>query len=212
MVEASLEMKLRNTLILLAVLAALAAYVLLVEVKKPSPDAEATPFPTAIAPILSYNAADVRALRLSSPSQNQRTELVYEGDGKWYVTVPVRDEADQDEVTYIINELTSLSPQRVLTESLGSLADYELDPPAILAEIELKDGLTRTLKVGAQDAVGSGYYAQVVGDERVYLVSYYIGSDLERALSQPPVRPTPEPMPTQEEVGTPLSPTATSSP
>jgi len=202
-------MKFRNTLILLLVLAALGAYVLLVERKRPSPDAEATPSPTPSTPILSYNVADVLALRLSSPDQNQRTELAYEGDGRWYITVPVREEADQEEVSRIIGELAELRPQRVLTESLGSLADYDLDPPVILAEIELKDNITRTLKVGAQDAVGSGYYAQVAGDERIYLIPYYIGGDLERALSQPPIKPTPEPSPAQEEGDTPPSPTAT---
>jgi len=212
MVEAALEMKLRNTLILLAVLAALVAYVLLVEVKKPTPGAEATPLPTAIAPILSYNVADVRALRLSSPAQNQRTELVYEDDGKWYVTVPVREEADQSEAIWLVEDLGGVQPQRVLTDTVGELADYDLDPALIVAEIEMKDGSKLILNLGAQDAVGSGYYAQVAGDRRVYLVPYYIGSDLERALSQPPIKPTPMPSPTQEETGTPLSPAATPSP
>ena len=204
-------MKFRNTLILLAVLVALGAYVLLVEVKKPAPEAGITPSTTPIAPIISFDKADLRALRLSVPGKDRRTELVYESD-KWHVRVPVQEEADQDEVGLIIGDLAELHPQRVLTESLGSLADYELDPPRILVEMELQDGSVRTLKIGAQDAIGSGYYAQVAGDERLYMIPYYVGSELERTLDQPPVKPTPTASPTQEATYVPLQPTTTPNP
>lgn len=205
-------MKFRNTLILLVILAALGAYVLLVEVRRTPLGVSATPSTTPIAPILSFNKADVRVLRLLAPGEDQRTELAYESDGKWYVTAPVQEEADQDEVALILGDLAELRPQRVLSESLDSLADYELDPPRILVEIELQSKAVQTLKVGAQDAIGSGYYAQVAGDERLYMIPYYVGSELERALSQPPIKPTPTASPTQEATSVPLQPTATPSP
>lgn len=203
-------MRFRNTLILLLVLAALAAYVLLVEVKRPSPETSVTPSATPMTPLLSFDKATVRALRLSAPSRGQRTELVYESDGKWYIKVPIEEEADQSEIDLIIGDLAELRPQRALSEPLSSLADYDLDPPSIVVEIELQD-TTRTLKVGAQDAIGSGYYAQVDGDERLWLIPYYVGSELERVLNTPPVKPTPTASPTQEATIEP-SPSMTPSP
>ncbi len=188
-------MKFRNTLILLVILLALGAYVILVEMKNPTPGsmpstaAISTPMPI----ILSYNSAEVRALRLARSDQSQRTELVREEDGKWYLTFPTQEEADQGRVTRLVEGLAALRPQRVLTEDVGKPADYDLDPPAISVEIELQDKTILVLKLGAPNAARTAYYGQVAGDEHIYLLPYWISSDLEGALNAPPVKPTPTP-------------------
>jgi hypothetical protein len=187
-------MRFRNTLILVAVVLALGAYVVFVELRAPSSqDKSATVAPTPLPPLESFAAGDARTIRLSRPGQAQRTELTRKDDGQWYVTVPVQEEANQEEVTRLAEDLATLQPQRVLTDTTGPLSDYELDPPASLVEVELASNITVTLKIGAQDAVGSGYYGQVSGDERIYLLPSYTASEVDRFLTTPPVKPTPEP-------------------
>lgn len=188
-------MKFRTTLILLAILLALGAYVIFVEMKAPAPGsapstaAISTPMPI----ILSYNSANVRALRLARSDQSQRTELVLKEDGKWYLTLPTQEEADQGRAIRLVEGLAALRPQRILTEDVGKPADYDLDPPAISVEIELQDKTVLMLKLGAPNAARTAYYGQVAGDERIYLMPYGISSDIERALNLPPVKPTPTP-------------------
>lgn len=187
-------MKFRNTLILLAILAALVAYVLLVETNRPSPEADdATPPPTPLPPVLSFDPADARALRLSRPAEDRRTELALQKDGRWRVTAPVEEEADQGKVIRLLDAMAALRPSRVLTGTLGPLSDYELDPPVLSVEIELTDQVVHGLTLGAKTATGSAYYGQIRGDEHVYLLPFSLGADVERYLDNPPVKPTPMP-------------------
>jgi hypothetical protein len=187
-------MKFRNTLILLAALVALGAYVLLVEVKRPAPqDAQAavgavsTPLPV----VIQFNAGEVRAIRLARSSQNQRTEFALREDGKWYLTAPVQDEANQTEVVRLVEGLATLRPDRVFSETVTQAADYELDPPAITVEVEMQDKTLHTIKIGAMNPSQSGYYGQVSGSARIYLFPAYIGGDIDSYLTQPPLKPTP---------------------
>ena len=203
-------MKSRNTLILLAVLAALVAYVVLVERRQPSPDEETlSEQATALPQILTYEAADAKALHLARPTAEQRTEFVYRDDDLWYITVPTEEEADQSKVVSLAASLANLRPQRVLTATVGRPADYELDPPAMRVEIETKDGEVHTLNLGAANVARSGYYGQMVGDDRIYLLPFHIGVDVERYLNEPPIKPTPVPTPAATKPPTipPLPPT-----
>ncbi|HUV93318.1 MAG TPA: DUF4340 domain-containing protein [Anaerolineae bacterium] len=188
-------MRFRNTLIMLAVLAALVSYVLLVESKRelPPEDDASSGVPTPLPQILAHEPADVKALRLTRASTEQRTELSYEDDGLWYVTVPTEEEADQSKSVSLAASLVNLRPQRVLTATVAQLADYELDPPAMQVEIEMKDDVVYRLNLGAANAARSGYYGQLVGDGRVYLLPFHVGVDVERYLNDPPVKPTPVP-------------------
>lgn len=193
-------MKFRHTLVLLGILAALVLFIVLVE-RKSAPTAEkgTTPTPTPLAPLFSFASGDVRVLRIIQPGQDQRVELVYGDDGLWRLAAPVEEEADQEEVYYLLDTLANLRPRRLL-EATDTSADYELDPPRIQVEIELRDGSVQALLLGTATATQTGYYAQVRGDGRVYLIPYYVGTQIEGVLAKPPIKPTPTP------TGTPAPP------
>ena len=109
------------------------------------------------------------------------------------LAAPVAEEADQEEVYYLLDSLARLRPQRALAETADAPAAYELDPPRIQVEITLQDGSVQTLLVGAATPTQAAYYAQVRGDGRVYLIPYYVGTQLEGLLTMPPIKPTPTP-------------------
>lgn len=187
-------MKFRNTLILLVVMGLLLGYVFLVERKADPPsEADASPVPTLLPYALSFDSAAAREVHLARPSRDQLTSLVSVDGGLWTLTQPLVDEADQTAVTRLVQSLSKLRPQRALTGTVGALADYELDPPVIIADIILEGGVRHTLSLGGQNAGKSAYYCLVSGDDTLYMVASYIGADIERMLNQPPVRPTPTP-------------------
>ena len=186
-------MRYRNTLILLVVLAALAAYVFIVE--KPFAP-QATPeddYPTPIPSVLVFAADQATVVRLSRRDTEQLTELRLGDDGIWRITAPVEEEADAPQVTRLVDTLASLRPSRVLTGTAESLADYELDPPLLRADVKLSSGEAVWVALGATNPSSSGRYGRVSGDERVFLMPYYVGSDIERYLNAPPVKPTATP-------------------
>jgi hypothetical protein len=187
-------MKFRHTLILLGILAALVLFILLVE-RKSTPTAEkgTTPTATPLAQLFSFEPGSARALRVWRAGQEQRTELIYGEDGLWRLAAPVAEEADQEEVYYLLDALARLRPQRALAETADAPAAYELDPPRIQVEITLQDGSVQALLVGAATPTQAAYYAQVRGDGRVYLIPYYVGTQLEGILTKPPIKPTPTP-------------------
>ena len=194
-------MKFRNTLILLVILAALAAYVLLVDRKAPALDQGDEAFPTPMAEVLSFEMAQARGLRLERSDPDQVTDIQMGEDGLWHILEPLQDEADQDAVTRLLETLTTLRPSRVLTGTVGAPGDYGLDPPAVRAEVTLREGGAVALSLGANNPANTSYYGQVAGDERIYLFPYFAGSEIGRHLDTPPVKPPPtlEPSPTVSE-------------
>jgi len=187
-------MKFRNTLILLVIMGLLLGYVLLVERKAdPPPEADASPVPTLLPHVLTFDSAAAREVHLARPERDQLTSLVYGAGGLWTLTQPVVDEADQLKVTRLVESLSQLRPQRALTGTVGALADYDLDPPLITADVILEGGKRHTLSLGGQNAAKSAYYCLVSGDDTLYMVASYIGADIERLLNTPPVKPTPTP-------------------
>lgn len=185
-------MRFRGTLILLAVLAALSAYVLLVERTAPPTDLEAgTSVPTPQPPLLSFASADAREVRIEGITDGRYTAFVYRDSGLWHITSPVEEEADQGQVVRFVEELADLRPRRTLTETTAPLSDYHLDPPAVRVMVKLEDGSSHAVQLGARNADGTGYYALVEGQSTVHLVPTALGTDAERYLATPPLRPTP---------------------
>lgn len=184
-------MKFRNTIVLLIVLVALGVYVIFFEMPKSPQASEETATPTALPAMLTFDPTAARLVRIADLNSDQVTELVFGDDGLWHIQQPVQEEADQPQVTRFIETLSDLSPQRVLTGTVGVPADYGLDPASKQVEVALQDGSQYVLRLGARAPAGSGYYAQVSGDERIYLIALYVASDIDRYLSNPPIKPTP---------------------
>jgi hypothetical protein len=180
-------MKGRHTLILLAVLAALGAYVYFFEMKKPEESSTTAETPE----VFSYTPQDITALAVAD-AQGE-TAAVQRGAGEdWQVVAPVQDVADSTRVESLVSRLASLSASRVLTE-VTKLDDYGLAAPALTATLTISDGSKVNLFTGDQTPNMAGYYAQREGSSDVYIIFSTTVDDLERLISEPPVQPTPIP-------------------
>jgi hypothetical protein len=71
--------------------------------------------------------------------------------------------------------------------------DLGLDPVALTVACTLAKGGSVTLSIGGQNFDGSGDYARVSGDARVYVIPSAAVAKFQQALDQPPFRPSPSP-------------------
>jgi hypothetical protein len=177
----------RTTLIVVAIFVALAAYVLLVEVKR-EPPAEQEPTPTPL-PLLSLSIDDVQSLRISggASTAGMRVLDVAHNDLEWRLSTTDPDAAagtpclanpdgclaDPYIIHLAVDDLCHLGARRALLEQVSELAQYGLDPIALTIEIATGSGGHQKIYIGRQTPDGMDYYVQREGDPRLYLVAQY---------------------------------------
>ncbi|MCL6429822.1 MAG: DUF4340 domain-containing protein [Anaerolineae bacterium] len=196
-------MKPRTTLMVVAVFLALLAYVYFGELHRPT-SAPATPTPI---PVWSLEADQIVGLTVRSGEK--QTRLVRSGEGEWRLEAPTQEPAHGERIDRVLSNLATMSPTRSFTEVAGLLEEYGLVQPSLEATVQLADGSTQTLRVGASNPQQTAYYAQVEGAAGVHLLPAWLITSLRDLLEQPPIRPTPTPTltatPTPEATATPAA-------
>lgn len=69
------------------------------------------------------------------------------------------------------DNLASIYATRIMESDQSQKTIYGLDKPTVTAEVILREGENYTLTVGAESPDGSGYYACITGDPKIYLIS-----------------------------------------
>ncbi len=196
-------MKPRTTLIVVAVFLALLAYVYFGELNRPTP-APTTPTPTRV-----WSLAADQVVGLTIRSGEKQTRLVRSTEGEWRLEARTPEPADEERIDRVLGNLAAMNPTRTFTEVAGLLEEYGLMQPSLEATVQLADGSTQTLRVGAPNPQQTAYYAQVEGAADVHLLPAWLITSLRDLLDQPPIRPTPTPTltatPTPEATATPAA-------
>lgn len=78
--------------------------------------------------------------------------------------------ADQEAVEDLAEQIGSLAAIRVIDDP-EDLSAYGLDTPVGVLTVTYGEDETLTLTIGALDGTGDSYYAQLSGDQAVYLLS-----------------------------------------
>ncbi len=196
-------MKYRNTLITVVALAALIAFVVYDQQQQ-----AATPTPTAApsAKVLDVNADDVSALQVSSAFT---LTAAHKDNGAWFMDAPTKEDADTSRLNNLVTAFAKLTATRALTETPSNLQPFGLVTGTLTLSMTVKDK-TEVVRFGDAALQGSTYYAQHVGDPKVYLVSPSVYGDAQRLLTELPKRPTPTP--TSPPTNTPAPTTPISAP
>ena len=166
-------------LVLLSVLAALAVYIV---VSRPRPAPE-TP---ALIPCGVLDTVYLRVQGGGRTLELQRSTPT----AQWTVLQPVEAPGDASSVDVLVNQVDSLQVLNTISNPQPR-SQYGLAEPAFDVNCRVKSGRSYNLTVGKQSFDGSGYYAQKGGDSRVYIVSSVEVDGFDKALSKPPVKPTP---------------------
>jgi hypothetical protein len=167
--------------LLVVVLAALGVYLV---ASRPQPARQA-------APLIPCGLLDTVYLRIDGGGRTlelQRPTTTSD----WEVLQPVHAPADPSSVDFLVNDFNSLEVLNTISAPQPQ-SRYGLDQPGFDATCRVQSGRSYNLTVGKQSFDGSGYYAQKRGDKRVYVISSVEVDGFDRALSKPPVKPTPSP-------------------
>lgn len=156
--------KLRNLLILLAVLVALGVSYFVLS-KTPGKTAKTSTTDTI--QITSTSQDKISTITLSS---TKGTILLIKSDDVW----KVKDKSyvlNQDTITSISNVFTNLTATKVVESSPKDLSVYGLDKPSYVATATTTDNKNVTINVGLESAISGTYYVMVQGKNDVYAVS-----------------------------------------
>jgi len=162
----------RTVLALLAVLAALLAYVLVVERGKPDPDA-------VEAERMVLTRVDVdRTVAVELRAGGRITKLSRDTEGRWFLRAPVEDRADDHQVRALLAELSPLVAIEQVEGSKAEQITYRLDRPTVECVVSRPSGSgfdPVTLTVGRKNPAFDAYYAMVNGDRsRIGLIDPHV--------------------------------------
>src|SRR5437764_2730560 len=111
------------------------------------------------------------------------TVRLQRNDSKWQITAPKSLPADADAVSSMLSTLSSLSSDRTIEDKATSLEQYGLTQPAIELDITDKNKKTSKLLVGDDTPAGTAVYATITGDPRVFALSSYKKSSLDKSTN-----------------------------
>lgn len=168
------------TLVLVGILAALAAYVLLVEVKRePPPEEGAQPTP---APLWEFRGSDLAQVAVT---RGEQTTAVERSGDTWRMTQPQTGEADSARLDGFVYAVASMKYSRTMAD-VADLADFGLQEPELRVTFVLSDGTTLKASVGVENPRRTARYVQKEGDALVYLVPTGDLDGLVRLVDEPP--------------------------
>ncbi len=152
----------RSFLILLVVALGLGAYIYFVESKHDPNEGEKK------AKVFTVDAAKIEEVEVHA-SSGAVTKLKKTGD-HWAIVSPAQAAADEAAVTSLVDALASMEVDKVLDENPSSLAQFGLDPARYSVAFKVNgDATTHRISIGNKTPTGSGLYARVEGQNRLFL-------------------------------------------
>ncbi len=142
------------------------------EAKKPAATTEATP------KVIAIPEDQVKEIRIAK--KDAEPTVVSKAGDKWILVQPKAMAADQEAVGSMVTALSSLNADRVVEEKPADLAPFGLATPKEQVTVTKKDGKTVTLDLGDDSPVGSGVFAKLAGDSKVYVIPTYTKSNFDK--------------------------------
>ena len=179
-------MRLRNILILLAILLALGGYFYFTNTPEPPPKVEPQLFAWLI------EERDIQYIEIQLPREGKSEAFIKirEGDKfPWYFDDLQRSEVDVERWGGGISLLLS-GPgiKRVIARNATEekLAEFGLTQPRMEITLTLEDGDILNIAVGDKTPDGLAFYVQVLPSTTISLVDYTWHEVLERLVEEPP--------------------------
>ncbi|HVD00190.1 MAG TPA: DUF4340 domain-containing protein [Candidatus Dormibacteraeota bacterium] len=112
--------------------------------------------------------------------------------GAWQLVAPAGPAADGTAVDDLVFAAESIAPTATINRPPAS-GGLGLDPPSQVVTCALQGGRSYTLSIGGQNFDGSGYYARVGVNAKLYVIPSAPVVKFRGALDNPPVAPSPSP-------------------
>ena len=138
---------------------------------------------TASSPkILALIESDVTRIDLKKKDAAELM-LAKDSNGKWQITAPQQLAADQSAVSNVLSTLASLSSERVVEEKANSLDQFGLSSPTLEVDVAGKNNDMHKLLVGDDTPTGSGAFAKLENDPRVFTIASYTKNSIDKGLN-----------------------------
>ena len=157
-------MKLKTTLILAIILALIAGYYYLIEVKRAKQVEEEK---EEARKLFHYSPEEVTQLRLKGVEEVIACKKV--GD-EWRLEEPVQTKGNKEEIEQTIKNILDIEQERVITPEPDDLKQFGLSPPSAEVSFQVK-GEWETLQVGDETPTGLYLYAKKGDSNEVLLVN-----------------------------------------
>jgi hypothetical protein len=131
--------------------------------KHPTDSASKTP---PAPKLISVDAKQIDSIRLVKTGSDP-IELAKLAD-TWAIAKPAQMPADQDAVNTMTSSLATLNADRLIDEHPASLNEFGLTNPPQEVDVTVKGGKTTKLLIGSDTPAGTGTYAKLDGDPKVY--------------------------------------------
>jgi hypothetical protein len=128
--------------------------------------------------ILTLTEADI--VKVEIRHREAETTRIERDGTAWKITSPEPLPSDKDAIQSLVSAVAAVSADKVVEEKPADLAVFGLKEPGSVLTITLKDGKSRTLKLGDDAPVGGGTYVQVDGDARVFTLASFTKSNLDK--------------------------------
>jgi hypothetical protein len=168
-------MKPKGLLIAVAVLAVLGGLTWWSN-KKQAAAAKATTDTTT--KILSIPSDQVQDIIVKKPTET--VELQRLTGNTWKMTQPQPLPADADAASAMVTTLGTLNADTVVDAKATDLAPYGLQNPTLSVQIAEKNGKSDRLLIGDDTPTGSGNYAKLANDARVFTVASSVKTNIDK--------------------------------
>ncbi|HPZ09787.1 MAG TPA: DUF4340 domain-containing protein, partial [Candidatus Eremiobacteraeota bacterium] len=160
--------KFKGTLVLVVLVVILLAYVLLIEIKKPTGDEKKEQEKI----IMKIEDTDkIKSLKF----KQKNSEIICEKqNNEWFITSPVKARGDEGMFNGCLANFTELKADEKLTEGLENLSSYGLDNPYCVVTITFEDGTNRVLSIGKKTFNDNSYYARLGEENQIFTIGSYI--------------------------------------
>jgi len=131
--------------------------------------------------LISVDAKQIEGIKLAK-SGSDPIELVKLADN-WTIAKPTPMPADQDAVSMLTGSLATLNADRLIDDHPASLNEFGLTNPATEVDVTLKGGKTTKLLLGSDTPAGTGTYAKLEGDPKVYTLPTYAKTGFDKTVN-----------------------------
>src|SRR5882724_7405745 len=146
---------------------------------KKAATAEKTPSSSTTVKLLSIPEDQIQSIEIKKRTGD--AVRLQRSDSKWQLATPEPLSADPDAISSLLSSLSSLSSDRTIEEKAASLDQYGLTHPAMELNVTDKNKKSTRLFFGDDTPAGSAVYAAIAGDPRVFALSSYKKSNLDKS-------------------------------
>ncbi len=174
-------MKIHGLVVAALVLLTLGGFLYWSEHHKPAEDSAKISADTPTA-ILKLDESSITKLELKK-KDTQPIQLAKSNSGEWEITQPKQLRADESAVSGVLSTLSSLNSERLVEDKASDLKGFGLEIPSLELDVGEKDSKSQRLLIGDDTPVGSGVYAMLAGDPRVFTIASYTKTSVDKSLN-----------------------------